>query len=257
MYGSPDCRHRPSKWLKFASAATALDGKRPTILSAYGAYGITQEPRFSATRLARTERGGVQAICHVRGGGENGDDWHRGGYIATKQNTFSDFVACAEWLIANKYTSPATLAGTGGSAGGITIGGAVTQRGELFAAAQSAVDLSDMLRMDLTLNGAPNIAEFGTVTNPAHFKSMFALSPYHNVKDGRICRAVIVTTGANDPRMQAVNPDAVKTCPVILRVDFEGGHGMGSSVSQRLDESADVWSFFLWQFSDAAFQPKR
>jgi prolyl oligopeptidase len=251
-----------------APKAVTLDGKRPTILSAYGAYGITQEPRFSATRLAWTERGGVQAICHVRGGGELGDDWHRGGYIATKQNTVSDFVACAEWLIANKYTSPATLAGTGGSAGGITIGGAVTQRGELFAAAQSAVGLSDMLRMELTLNGAPNIAEFGTVTNPAHFKSMFALSPYHNVKEGRSYPAVIVTTGANDPRveawipaklaarMQTANPDAVKSRPVILRVDFEGGHGMGSSVSQRLDETADVWSFFLWQFGDAAFQPK-
>ncbi|WP_310389492.1 prolyl oligopeptidase family serine peptidase [Roseateles sp.] len=252
-----------------APKAVALDGQRPTILNAYGAYGITQEPRFSATRLAWIERGGVQAICHVRGGGELGDDWHRGGYIATKQNTVSDFVACAEWLIANKYTSPAKLAGTGGSAGGITIGGAVTQRGELFAAAQSAVGLSDMLRMELTLNGAPNIAEFGTVTNPAHFKSMFALSPYHNVKDGRSYPAVIVTTGANDPRveawipaklaarMQTANPDAAKTRPVILRVDFEGGHGMGSGLAQRLDETADVWSFFLWQFGDAAFQPKR
>ncbi|MBT9494192.1 MAG: S9 family peptidase [Paucibacter sp.] len=252
-----------------APKAVALDGQRPTILNAYGAYGITQEPRFSATRLAWIERGGVQAICHVRGGGELGDDWHRGGYIATKQNTVSDFIACAEWLIANKYTSPAKLAGTGGSAGGITIGGAVTQRGELFAAAQSAVGLSDMLRMELTLNGAPNIAEFGTVTNPAHFKSMFALSPYHNVKDGRSYPAVIVTTGANDPRveawipaklaarMQTAKPDAFKARPVILRVDFEGGHGMGSGLAQRLDETADVWSFFLWQMGDAAFQPKQ
>ncbi|MFY7867829.1 prolyl oligopeptidase family serine peptidase [Roseateles sp.] len=252
-----------------APKGVALDGKRPTVLTAYGAYGTTQEPRFSATRLAWLERGGVQAVCHVRGGGELGEEWHRGGYIATKQNTVSDFIACAEWLIANKYTSPATLAGTGGSAGGITIGGAVTQRPELFAAAQSAVGLSDMLRMELTLNGAPNIAEFGTVTNPAHFKSMYAISPYHRVKDGQNYPAVIVTTGANDPRveawipsklaarMQAANPGSFKSRPVILRVDFEAGHGMGSSVSQRLDETADVWSFFLWQFGDAAFAPKR
>jgi prolyl oligopeptidase len=252
-----------------APKGVVLDGKRPTILSGYGAYGITQEPRFSATRLAWLERGGVQAICHVRGGGELGDEWHRGGFITTKQNTVSDFIACAEWLIANQYTSPATLAGTGGSAGGITIGGAFTQRPDLWAAAQSAVGLSDMLRMELTLNGAPNVAEFGTVTNPAHFKSMYAISPYHRVKDGQNYPAVIVTTGANDPRvdawipsklaarMQAANPGSYKTRPVILRVDFEAGHGMGSSVSQRLDETADVWSFFLWQFGDAAFAPKR
>lgn len=248
----------------------ALDGQRPTILTGYGAYGITLEPRFVATRLAWVERGGVLATCHVRGGGELGEEWHQGGHIATKQNTVSDFIACAEWLVANKYTAPAKLAGTGGSAGGITIGGTITQRPDLLAAAQSAVGLSDMLRMELTPNGAPNVAEFGTVTNPVQFKSMYALSPYHRVQDGRSYPAVIVTTGANDPRveawipakfaarLQAANPDSLaKGKPALLRVDFEAGHGMGSSVSQRLDETADVWSFFLWQFGDAAFAPKR
>lgn len=241
------------------------DGARPTILSGYGAYGISLEPRFSATRLAWIERGGISAICHVRGGGELGDDWHRGGYITTKQNTVSDFIACAQWLIDNRYTSAKTLAGTGGSAGGITIGGAITQRPELFAAAQSAVGVSDMLRMELTPNGAPNVAEFGTATNPVHFKAMYALSPYHRVKDGTAYPAVIVTTGANDPRvdawmpgklagrLQAANPGGK---PVLLRVDFDAGHGMGSSINQFLDESADVWSFFLWQMGDPAFQPK-
>ncbi len=241
------------------------DGKRPTILTGYGAYGISLEPRFSATRLAWIERGGVSAVCHVRGGGELGEEWHRGGYIETKQNTVSDFIACAQWLIDNRYAAPQTLAGTGGSAGGITIGGAITQRPELFAAAQSAVGVSDMLRMELTPNGAPNIAEFGTVTNPRHFKAMRALSPYHRVKDGTAYPGVIVTTGANDPRvdawmpgklaarLQAANPAGK---PVLLRVDFDAGHGMGSSVSQQLDETADVWSFFLWQMGDPAFQPK-
>ncbi len=241
------------------------DGKRPTILTGYGAYGISLEPRFSATRLAWAERGGVQAVCHVRGGGELGQDWHRGGYIETKQNTVSDFIACAQWLIDNKITSPQTLAGTGGSAGGITVGGAITQRPELFAAAQSAVGVSDMLRMELTPNGAPNVAEFGTVTNPAHFKAMVAISPYHRVKDGTAYPAVIVTTGANDPRvdawmpgklaarLQAANPNGK---PVLLRVDFDAGHGMGSSINQFLDSTADVWAFFLWQMGDPAFQPK-
>lgn len=241
-----------------------LDGKRPTILSGYGAYGISMEPRFLATRLAWTERGGVQAVCHVRGGGELGEDWHQGGYIKTKQNTVSDFIACAEWLIANHYTSPATLAGIGGSAGGITIGGTITQRPDLLAAAQSAVGLSDMLRMETTPNGPPNIEEFGTVTNPEHFKSMYAISPYHNVRAGVKYPAVIVTTGANDPRVEAwlpgkfaarlqtANPDGK---PVLLRVDFDAGHGIGSNIGQALDETADVWSFFLWQMGDPAFQP--
>jgi prolyl oligopeptidase len=241
------------------------DGRRPTILSGYGAYGISLEPRFSPTRLAWLARGGASAVCHVRGGGELGDDWHRGGYIETKQNTVSDFIACAQWLIEQKIASPATLAGTGGSAGGITIGGAITQRPELFAAAHSSVGVSDMLRMELTPNGPPNIAEFGTVTNPAHFKAMFAISPYHRVKDGTAYPGVIVTTGANDPRVDAWMPGKMAARlqaanplgkPVLLRVDFDAGHGIGSSTAQFLDETADVWSFFLWQMGDAAFQPR-
>jgi len=255
--------------LSIISAKSApRDGKRPTIVTGYGAYGIVMEPRFAASRIAWLERGGVSATCHVRGGGELGEDWHRGGYILTKQNTVSDFIACAEYLIAHKYASPATLAGTGGSAGGITIGGAITQRPELFAAAQSAVGLSDMLRMELTLNGAPNVAEFGSVTKPEQFKAMYAISPYHRVRDGRAYPPVIVTTGANDPRveawipakfaarLQAANPESWKTKPALLRVDFEGGHGIGSGTRQALDEVADVWSFFLWQMGDPAFQPK-
>ena len=243
----------------------ARDGARPTILSGYGAYGISMEPRFSPTRLAWIERGGVQAVCHVRGGGELGEDWHRGGYIETKQNTVSDFIACARWLVDQGYSSPKTLAGTGGSAGGITIGGAITQQPGLFAAAHSSVGVSDMLRMELTPNGAPNVAEFGTVTNPAHFKAMFAISPYHRVQDGVAYPGVIVTTGANDPRvdawmpgkmaarLQAANPGGK---PALLRVDFDAGHGMGSTINQFMDETADVWSFFLWQMGDPAFQPK-
>lgn len=244
----------------------ARDGKRPTILTGYGAYGISLEPAFSASRLAWLERGGVQAICHVRGGGELGEEWHRSGYILTKHNTAGDFLACAQWLVANQYASPATLAGTGGSAGGITIGGAITARPDLFAAAQSAVGVSDMLRMELTPNGAPNVAEFGTVKNPEHFKAMYANSPYHRIRDGVAYPAVIVTTGANDPRvdawmpgklaarLQAANP---KGKPVLLRVDFDAGHGIGSNIGQALDETADVWSFFLWQMGDPAFQPAR
>lgn len=243
----------------------ALDADRPTILSGYGAYGISQEPRFGSQRLAWLERGGVIAIAHVRGGGEFGEDWHRAGWIATKQNTVSDFIACAEYLVEQRYTRPGRLAGTGGSAGGITIGGAITQRPELFAAAQSAVGISDMLRMELTPNGAPNVAEFGTVTKADQFQAMYALSPYHRVRDGTAYPAVIVTTGANDPRVDAWLPAKMAARlqaatssgkPVLLRVDFDGGHGIGSGRAQRAAETADVWSFFLWQFGEAGFQPR-
>ncbi|MBH9553219.1 prolyl oligopeptidase family serine peptidase [Inhella gelatinilytica] len=238
-------------------------GALPTILTGYGAYGITQEPRFRPARLGWLERGGRFAICHVRGGGELGEAWHAGAHILNKQNTVSDFIACAQYLIDRGLTRPQWLAGTGGSAGGITIGGAINQAPQLFAAAQAAVGVSDMLRMELTQNGAPNVAEFGTVKNPLHFKAMLALSPYHNVKDGRAYPAVIVTTGANDPRvdawmpakfaarLQAATQGRPGAKPVWLRVDYEAGHGMGSSISSQLDEQADVWSFFLWQMGKA------
>lgn len=242
-------------------------GARPTILTGYGAYGITQEPRFNASRLAWHELGGRFAVCHVRGGGELGEAWHQGAHIVNKQNTVSDMIACAKYLNEQGLSSPQLLAGTGGSAGGITVGGAINQAPQLFAAAQAAVGVSDLLRMELTPNGPPNIAEFGTVTNPAHFKAMFAVSPYHNVKDGQAYPAVIVTTGANDPRvdawmpakfaarLQAATAKNAAPKPVWLRVDYEAGHGMGSSVASRLDELADVWSFFLWQFGHPEHQP--
>ncbi len=243
--------------------------ERPTILTGYGAYGITQEPGFRPSRLAWAEQGGRFAVCHVRGGGELGEAWHKGAHITNKQNTVSDFMACAKYLSDKGYTTPKLLAGTGGSAGGITIGGAINQAPQLFAAAQAAVGVSDMLRMELTPNGPPNIAEFGTVKNPAHFKAIYALSPYHRVKDGQAYPAVIVTTGANDPRvdawmpakfaarLQAATGKNANAKPVWLRVDYEAGHGMGSSVSSQLDEQADVWSFFLWQFGHSAYQPAK
>lgn len=242
---------------------------RPTILTGYGAYGITQEPGFRPSRLAWMEQGGRFAVCHVRGGGELGEAWHQGAHIVNKQNTVSDMIACAKYLSDKGYTSPQLLAGTGGSAGGITIGGSINQAPQLFAAAQIAVGVSDMLRMELTPNGPPNIAEFGTVKKPAHFKAMFAVSPYHNVKDGQAYPAVIVTTGANDPRvdawmpakqaarLQAATAGRPGAKPVWLRVDYEAGHGMGSSVASQLDEQADVWSFFLWQFGHPGYQPTK
>jgi prolyl oligopeptidase len=243
-----------------------LDGSNPAIINGYGAYGITLEPRFVPGRLAWLERGGVFAVAHVRGGGEFGEEWHMGAHIFNKANTIRDFIACAEYLVKEGYTSPKKLAGTGGSAGGLTIGGAITQRPELFAAAQSAVGLADMLRMELTPNGPPNIAEFGTVTKKDQFAAMYAISPYHRVQDGVAYPATIVTTGINDPRVDAWEPAKfaarLQTAtasgkPVLLRIDYDGGHGIGSTKAQSIAETADVWAFFLWQMGDPAFQPAK
>jgi prolyl oligopeptidase len=251
-----------------APKGAARDGSHPTVVRGYGAYGIALEPRFSTAPLAWIERGGVLATCHVRGGGEFGADWHNAGRIitGTKQNTVSDFIACAEYLVAQGYTTRAKLAGSGGSAGGITIGGAIAQRPELFAAAHSAVGVSDLLRMEFTPNGAPNVAEFGSISDPMQFKQLLAISPYHGIKDGVAYPAVIVTTGANDPRVDAWLPGKFAARlqaatssgkPVLLRVDYDAGHGMGSTRAQRAAETADVWSFFLWQMGEAGFQPAK
>ncbi|MDF3034996.1 MAG: family peptidase [Paucimonas sp.] len=243
-----------------------LDGSNPAILYGYGAYGISIDPAFSPLRLAWLERGGVYAVAHVRGGGEFGEEWHAGAHILNKSNTIKDFIACAEYLIRQGYTSPAKLASIGASAGGITVGGAITQRPDLFAAAHSSAGIADMLRMELTPNGVPNIAEFGTVMKRNHFAAMSAISPYHQIRDGTAYPAVILTTGINDPRVDTWQPAkfaarlqaaTVSDKPVLLRVDYDAGHGIGSTKTQAISETADVWSFFLWQMAVPGFHLKK
>ncbi len=160
----------------------ALDGSHPTWLEGYGAYGITLDPVFRPTLLAFFEQGGVFAVAHVRGGGEYGEDWHVGGQKLTKQHTIDDMLAGAKYLIDHKYTSPTHLAGEGTSAGGITIGGAITQRPDLFGAALIRVGDSDSLRSELMASGPANIPEFGTVKDLDGFKALFAMDAYQHVK---------------------------------------------------------------------------
>jgi prolyl oligopeptidase len=240
-----------------------LDGSNPTLLWGYGAYGISQDPVFGPVLLAWYEKGGVFAVAHVRGGGDYGEDWYKGGYKLTKPNTWKDFIACANYLIEHKYTVPSKLAGTGGSAGGILIGRAITERPDLFGAAIIQVGCLDMLRIETTPNGVPNIPEFGSVKTEDGFKELYEMSSYNYVRDGTKYPAVMLTTGINDPRVEpwqsakmAARLQAATTSgkPVLLRVDYEAGHGIGTTKKQNEEQRADTTSFLLWQFGLPGFQ---
>ena len=240
------------------------DGSNPTILKGYGAYGINSDPGFDPRNLAWFEQGGVIAVAHIRGGGEYGEDWHLAGKGPTKPNTWKDFIACAEYLIQSKYTSSAELAIQGQSAGGITVGRSITERPDLFAVALDLVPVSDTLRVELSPNGPPNIAEFGTAKTEEGFKALYEMSAYEHVKQGAAYPAIMITTGFNDPRVASWQPGKLAARlqaatssgkPVLLRVDYDAGHGFGSTKTQRETEMADEFSFALWQFGVAGFQP--
>ena len=205
------------------------------------------------------------AVAHVRGGGEYGEDWHLAGQKATKLNTVFDFIACAQYLVDQHYTAPKYLAGRGGSAGGITVGGALTWRPDLFGVILDQVGVSDSLRWELTPNGPPNIVEFGSVKTEQGFHDLYAMGAYLHVHDGVAYPAVLLATGANDPRVapwestkMAARLQAATSSgrPVLLRIDYDAGHGFGSNASQGENQTADLWSFSLWQMGDPQFQPK-
>lgn len=240
------------------------DGTAPTILSGYGAYGHTMPMLFTPTNLAWIERGGVLAVAHVRGGGTFGKAWHHAGRKTTKPNTWKDFLACGDYLVREGYSSHKRLCARGGSAGGILIGRAITERPDLFAAANIAVGCTDMMRFETTRNGPPNVPEFGSLADPAEFRALLAMSTLHHVVDGSAYPAVILTHGMNDPRVEPWQ--SFKTAarlqaatgsgrPVLLRLEYDSGHGIGSTRSQRHAEIADVHSFFLWQCGEPEFQP--
>ena len=240
------------------------DGKRPLILSGYGAYGNAIEPRFNPTRLAWLDNGGILATAHIRGGGEFGEAWHLGGQKLTKLNTVFDFIACGQYLVDHGYTDSAHLAGLAGSAGGITVGGAMNWRPDLFAVILDLVGVSDALRFETEPNGPPNVPEFGSIKTFDGFRGLYAMSPYAHVRAGTPYPAVLLVTGANDPRVSpwhsaklAARLQAATTSgkPVLLRLDMQAGHGMGSNRSQREQELADLWAFTLWQMGDPGFQP--
>lgn len=242
-----------------------LDGRNPTIVYGYGAYGITENPFFSPRVYAWLERGGVYAIAHVRGSGALGEEWHQAGRKATKPNTWKDGIAVAEWLIASRYTSHGRIGIYGGSAGGIFVGRAITERPDLFAAAVPSVGVMDMVRAESSANGVANIPEFGTIKNEEEFRALLAMSSYHHVKDGVKYPAVMLVHGINDTRVDVwqsakfasrLASAQSEAKPVLMRLDYELGHGGGGTRNQQQAQTADIWSFFLWQFGVPEFQPK-
>ncbi len=233
---------------------TRLDGSNPTLLYGYGGYAISQRPGYSAMRRVWIEQGGVYAVAALRGGGEFGEDWHRAGNLTRKQNVFDDFLASAQRLIDAGYTRPARLAIEGGSNGGLLMGAAFTQKPELFGAVVSHVGIYDMLRVELSANGEFNITEFGTVKDPDQFRALYAYSPYHHVVDGKTYPPILFMTGANDPRvdpMQSRKMTArLKEASggrqiVLLRTSSSSGHGIGSSLDEKIGQATDVYAFLF------------
>ena len=245
---------------------TVLNGKNPTILYGYGAYGTTEEPARSNGVMAWVERGGIYVYAHVRGGGALGSQWHEAGHKTTKFNTWKDGIAAAEWLIANGYTSAAKLGIYGGSAGGIFVGRAITERPDLFAVAVPSVPVLDMVRSEQRANGVANIPEYGTVKVEPEFHALLRNSSYHAVKEGVRYPATMLMHGVNDSRVDVWQSlkfasqlaNAQKGAqPVLLRLDYEAGHGSGSSAEQAMQRTAEFQAFMLWQMGESGFQPER
>jgi len=235
-----------------------MDSSNPTLVLGYGGYGFSIPVFYNPLNIAWFERGGILAIAHVRGGGEYGKEWHLAGQKLKKPNTWKDFIACSEYLIDEGYTSKEYIAGQGGSAGGIMIGRAITERPDLFKAAVINVGSLDAIRFETTTNGVPNIPEFGTVKNEDGFKGLLAMSSYHQVKNGVKYPAVLLTHGINDPRVEPwesakmtarLQVASVSENPILFRVDYSAGHGIGSTREQYIQELADTFAFLLWQFS--------
>ncbi|HTU19919.1 MAG TPA: prolyl oligopeptidase family serine peptidase [Gemmataceae bacterium] len=233
-----------------------LTGDNPTILYGYGGYGVSLSPSFRVGRRVWLEQGGVYVIANLRGGGEYGEAWHKAGNLTNKQNVFDDFIACARYLIEHKYTNPKKLAIEGGSNGGLLMGAAMTQHPELFRAVVCHVGVLDMLRVELHPNGAFNVTEYGTVKDKQQFEALYGYSPYHHVEEGTAYPAVLFLTGENDPRVDPANSRKMAArmqaasssrLPVLLRVSFDSGHGIGTSLKERIAQQSDVYAFLFAQ----------
>ena len=240
------------------------DGTNPALLTGYGGYGWSLIPFFDPTLRIWLDRGGVMAAANLRGGGELGEEWHRGGNLTRKQNVFDDFIACAEHLVRAGYTSKDRLAIQGGSNGGLLMGAALVQRPDLFKAVVSHVGVYDMLRAELDPNGQFNIPEYGTVKDAEQFRALHAYSPYHHVRDGVAYPPVLLLTGANDPRVNpmhsrkmAARLQAAGARTVLLRTSATSGHGFGTALDEQIEQQVDVYAFLFDQLQMERGQPER
>ena len=239
---------------------TELDGSNPTLLYAYGGYGHCMRPVFNFEHRLWFDRGGIYAVANIRGGGEYGEEWHLAGNLTKKQNVFDDFAACAEHLIKQGYTRSDKLAVEGGSNGGLLMGAFLTQHPQLARAVVAHVGLYDMLRVELDPNGAFNVTEFGTVKDPAQFEALHAYSPFHNVRDGTTYPAVFFLAGETDGRVNPAHSrrmtarlQAATTSghPILARFSTASGHGMGTALSEKIAQKADVFAFLFDQLAMA------
>jgi len=237
----------------------------PLIMDAYGGYGYNNSPYFDKTYLLWALQGGIVAVAHVRGGGEKGEEWYRGGYKTTKPNSWKDVISCAEYMVKENYTSPENIAIWGASAGGITIGRAMTERPDLFKVAIIDAGVVNALRMEFTPNGPNNVKELGTVKIQAEFKALLEMDAYQHIKKGTKYPASFITGGINDPRVTPWMPtkfaaklmtDNTSNNPILLKIDYEGGHGGDIPVAQKYDNLADTFAFALWQLGHPDYQPK-
>lgn len=229
-----------------------LDGENPVLLYAYGGFNISLTPAFSVGNLVWLEMGGIYAQPNLRGGGEYGEEWHQAGAKLRKQNVFDDFIAAAEWLITNHYTTPAKLAIRGGSNGGLLVGACLTQRPELFGAALPAVGVMDMLRFHKFTIGWAWTSDYGSSDDAEQFKALYAYSPLHNLKAGTKYPPTLITTADHDDRVvpghsfkfaATLQSDQAGPAPVLIRIETKAGHGAGKPVSKQIEEVADVWAF--------------
>ena len=236
-----------------------LDGHNPTLLYGYGGFNVSVPPEFNPLRLALLEQGFVYASANIRGGGEYGEGWHQGAMKLKKQNAFDDFIAAAEWLVSNQYTSPARLAITGGSNGGLLVGAVINQRPDLFRVAVPQVGVMDMLRFQKFTIGWNWIADYGSSDNPEEFQGLYRYSPLHNIRPGTKYPATLITTADHDDRVvpahsfkyaATLQQKADPANPVLIRIDTQSGHG-ASNTSKALAAAADVYSFVMYNLGVA------
>jgi prolyl oligopeptidase len=243
-----------------------LDGKNPTLLYGYGGFNVSLTPSFSVSNIVLLENGGVYALANLRGGGEYGEKWHKGGMLQNKQNVFDDFIAAGEYLIKEGYTSKDRLAISGGSNGGLLVGAAMTQRPDLFKVAFPAVGVMDMLRYHKFTVGWGWIVEYGSADSAQHFKNLLAYSPLHNLKEGTNYPATMVTTADHDDRVVPAHSFKFAATlqekhkgnnPVIIRIEEKAGHGAGKPTGKIIDEQADKWSFMFYNMGIEPYKDKK